>query len=131
MKGETLRNRLKNIKINGKKIFLTDLADGLGITLQALYSKLKAQRLDDGFVQQIADVLKVNVDVLLEDKPVLKDEDKELRIAAEKSLQLIEKKLKRENAKNLSDRQIELFTNHQQSLLKIIKALENDSETTE
>lgn len=133
MKGETLRNRLKTIEIRGQKIFLTEVADGLGITLQAFYSKLKAKRLDDEFIQQIADVLKVDVSVLKEG--TVSDSDiayitkpKTLEENINESIELVDDMLRPEKAKNMTDEELELFTAHKLSLLKLAKALAKRNE---
>ncbi len=62
MRGIDLHNKLKSIELEGEKINFTELAKSLGFNnVQALYSKLKAKRLDDDFVKEVAN--KVGVDI--------------------------------------------------------------------
>lgn len=67
MTGEELRNKLKTIKIDGKKIVLKDLADKLNISPQLLNKRLEVQDIGTGFLQNIADALNIPIGLLLID----------------------------------------------------------------
>lgn len=61
MTGEELHKRLKTIRLNGHKIVLTSLAEKLEMRRQDLNSKFKAQKIDYGFIIQVANALQIDV----------------------------------------------------------------------
>lgn len=78
MRGTDLHNKLKTIELKGEKINFTELARLMGFNnVQALYSKLKAKRLDDDFVKDVAKKLGIDYRALISTDFVVVDEDDE------------------------------------------------------
>ncbi len=73
MTGEDLRNKLKSITIDGKKIVLKDLAEKLDMSPQLLNKRLDVQDIGTGFLQSIADALNIPISLLLEGPALLND----------------------------------------------------------
>lgn len=73
MTGTQLHNRLKDIRINGKKIVFKKLADDLHMTPQQLHSKWKADTIKDSFITELANVLGID-EYELKDAKLSEDE---------------------------------------------------------